>query len=282
MLNISEIGTSVEEFEFLFLVAVAVVEIGIDLISGSKRDYRDTGANIAIAIVYSIASAVFIYAIALAGLKFFGQFGLMPISVNIGTLILAVIVADFIYYWEHRTEHQIRFFWAYHNVHHSSMDYNYTVASRLSWIESCVLWIFYIPMALLGFDPLLILLAVQINTAYQTWIHTQKIGKLGVLEKFINTPALHRVHHASNPEYIDKNFGGILIIWDRLFGTYKSEQEAPVYGLTENIRTYNPVEIQAIAYQRIVRYIFSSRNLGEVWQSVFGSLQWKPQRLRHH
>ena len=282
MLNISEIGTSVEEFEFLFLVAVAVVEIGIDLISGSKRDYRDTGANIAIAIVYSIASAVFIYAIALAGLKFFGQFGLMPISVNIWTLILAVIVADFIYYWEHRTEHQIRFFWAYHNVHHSSMDYNYTVASRLSWIESCVLWIFYIPMALLGFDPLLILLAVQINTAYQTWIHTQKIGKLGVLEKIINTPALHRVHHASNPEYIDKNFGGILIIWDRLFGTYKSEQEAPVYGLTENIRTYNPVEIQAIAYQRIVRYIFSSRNLGEVWQSVFGSLQWKPQRLRHH
>ena len=281
MLNINELSTEIEEFEFLFLVAVAVVEIGIDLISGSQRDYKDTGANVAIATIYAFTSAIFGYAVAYTGLQLFSQFSLFDIPVNVWTLILTIIIADFIYYWEHRTEHQIRFFWAYHNVHHSSTDYNYTVASRLSWVESCFLWIFYVPMALLGFNPLLIFLGVQISAAYQTWIHTQKIGKLGILERIINTPALHRVHHASNPRYIDKNFGGILMIWDRLFGTYQPEKEKPVYGLTENINTTNPIKIQAIVYQRMMRYVLNSRNTKEVWQSIFSNLQWKPQKLWH-
>jgi len=276
MLNINDLSLQIEEYEFLFLVAVAVVEIAIDLVARSNRSYKDTGANVAIAVVYAVTSAIFGYAVAFSGLKFFSHFALFEIPVNTWTLILTVIIADFIYYWEHRVEHQVRFFWAYHSVHHSSTDYNYTVASRLSWVESCFLWIFYIPMALLGFNPLLIFLGVQISAAYQTWIHTQKIGKLGVLEKTINTPALHRVHHASNPRYIDKNFGGILMIWDRLFGTYQTEREKPVYGLTENINTNNPLKIQAIEYQRIARYVSKSKSKKEVWQSIFGDLKWKP------
>ena len=271
MLNITELAKWVEEAEFLFLITVAIAEVGIDLIYHNKRNYRDTRANIAIAIVYSITAATLGYAIALAGLKFFSQFRLMEIPIDGWRLILAVAIADFIYYWEHRTEHQIRFFWAYHNVHHSSTDYNYTVASRLSWVETWFLWIFYIPMVLLGFDPLLVFLAVQINTAYQTWIHTQKIGRLGILERVINTPALHRVHHASNPGYIDKNFGGILMIWDRLFGTYQAERETPIYGLTENINTNNPIKINGIEYQRIGRDMFESKSWKEIWQSIFGS-----------
>ena len=279
MLNISDLNLQIEGYAFLLLIMLAVIEIGIDLISHSNRNYKDTGANIAIAIGYAFASAIFSYVVALGGLSFFAQFSLFSIPENIWTLILTVIVADFIYYWEHRTEHQIRFFWAYHNVHHSSTDYNYTVASRLSWVESCFLWMFYIPMALLGFNPLLIFLGVQISAAYQTWIHTQKIGKLGVLEKIINTPALHRVHHASNPRYIDKNFGGILMIWDRLFGTYQVEREKPVYGLTENINTRNPIKIQAIEYQRIARYISRSRSVKEVWRSIFGNLHFLPKNV---
>ena len=278
MLDINQLSIEIEELEFLFLIVVAMIEIAIDLVAHNQRNYRDTGANIAIAIVYSITSATVGYAIALGGLKFFSQFSLIHFPINGSTLILAVIIADFIYYWEHRTEHQIRFFWAYHNVHHSSTDYNYTVASRLSWVETFWLWIFYIPLALLGFDPLLIFIAVQINTAYQTWIHTQKIGRLGILEKIINTPALHRVHHASNPQYIDKNFGGILMIWDRLFNTYQPEVEVPVYGLTKNINTNNPIEINTIEYQRIGRYISRSQNLREIWQSIFGTLKWKPKK----
>lgn len=281
MLNISELSQGIEEVEFLFLVILAIIEIGIDFLFAHKRNYQDTVANIAIAIVYSITSTTMIYLIVLTGLSFFSQFSFSKIPINGWTLILAVVIADFIYYWEHRTEHRIRFFWAYHNVHHSSTDYNLTVASRLSWVETCFLWIFYIPMALLGFDPLLILIAVQIDAAYQTWIHTQKIGCLGILERIINTPALHRVHHASNPNYIDKNFGGILMIWDQLFGTYQAEKEVPVYGLTENIKTNNPIRINMLEYQRIAIYISKSRSAKDIWYSVFGTLDWQPKKSKH-
>jgi sterol desaturase/sphingolipid hydroxylase (fatty acid hydroxylase superfamily) len=276
MLDVTKLGSSIEEIDFVILIMLAVAEIAIDLLHRNQRNYRDTIANIAIAIVYIFTSAAAVYFIAVAGLTFFSQFSLMHIATNGWTLILAVVIADFLYYWEHRAEHRIRFFWAYHNVHHSSTDYNYTVASRLSWVETCFLWIFYIPMALLGFDPLLIFLAVQIDAAYQTWIHTQKIGRLGILEQIINTPALHRVHHASNQRYIDQNFGGILMIWDRLFGTYQPEREKPVFGLTENINTHNPIKINAIEYQRIYEYISKSKSLKEIWHSIFGTPESQP------
>lgn len=126
-------------------------------------------------------------------------------------------------------------------------------------------------MALTGFNPLQIFIAIQIVALYQIWIHNQKIGRLGILERIINTPALHRVHHASNSLYIDRNFGGILIIWDRLFGTYQSETETPIYGLTKNIHTNNPLKINLIEYQYLMRDIFNSRSLKEIWSNVFNS-----------
>ncbi len=276
MLDIHKLGNSVEEIDFVVLIILAVVEIAIDLACCNSRSYKDTAANIAIAFVYTFTSTAAIYFVALAGLNFFSQFSLGQIQTNIWSLILAIAIADFIYYWEHRAEHRIRFFWVYHSVHHSSTDYNYTVASRLSWVETFVLWIFYIPMTLLGFNPMLILIAVQISAAYQTWIHTQKIGSLGILAKIVNTPALHRVHHASNPSYIDKNFGGILMIWDRLFGTYRSETEQPKYGLTENIKTNNPIKINAIEYQRIVYYMVRAKSWQDLGNAIFGSPQSKP------
>ncbi|MGC1247032.1 MAG: sterol desaturase family protein [Spirulinaceae cyanobacterium] len=271
MLDITELGKSIEEIGLAILIVLAVVEIVVDILNHNQRNYQDTVANIAIAVVYIFASTAAVYFIALKGLQFFSQFSLMNMETNIWTLILAVAIADFIYYWEHRVEHRIRFFWAYHSVHHSSMDYNYTVASRLSWVETCFLWIFYIPMALLGFEPMLIIIAIQITAAYQIWIHTQKIGHLGILEKTLNTPALHRVHHASNPLYIDKNFGGILMIWDRLFDTYQPETEKPIYGLTKNINTNNPIKINVIEYQRIGSYLVKLKSLKDIWSSICGS-----------
>ena len=252
----------------LLIVLLVAIEIGIDLVQKNQRNYRDTIANIAIAVIYQFTSTTIGYWCAFAGLTFFSQYSLIHWE-NSWTMLLAVIVADFLYYWEHRTEHRIRFFWAYHNVHHSSTDYNLTVASRLSWIEVCILWIFYIPMALIGFNPLQIFIAVQIVALYQIWIHNQKIGRLGILERVINTPALHRVHHASNPLYIDKNFGGILIIWDRLFGTYQSETETPIYGLTKNIHTNNPLKINANEYRYLIRDIVNSRSFKEIWREIF-------------
>ena len=280
MLNLTELESWIEQVDFLLLVVLAIGEIGIDFVCHNQRNYQDTLANIAIAIGYQFTNTILGYACAFAGITFFSQFSPIHIAVNGWTMILAIAIADFLYYWEHRVEHCVRFFWAYHNVHHSSTDYNLTVAARLSWVEVYVLGIFYIPMALIGFNPLQILIAVQITAVYQIWIHTQKIGPLGILEKIINTPALHRVHHASNPNFIDKNFGGILMIWDRLFGTYQPETEAPVYGLTENINTNNPLKINGTEYQRIGKYVLESKSFKEIWYSIFGPLQWKPKRLR--
>jgi Fatty acid hydroxylase superfamily len=163
-------------------------------------------------------------------------------------------------------------------VHHSSTDFNLSVALRLAWIEEFILWIFYIPMVLMGFHPLVVLLSLEIIGLYQVWIHTQKIGRLGILDEFLNTPSLHRVHHGTNRQYIDKNYGGILCIWDKLFGTYEPEQEKVVYGLTKNIGTQNLIKINIIEYLRIWSDIKQSQNLGEVWNSVFGSLAWKPRQ----
>ena len=276
MLDITQLGNWLESADSIFLIIFVVLEVGIDLICRNQRNYRDTLVNIAIAFGYGLSSTILGYGVAYLGIAFFSQFSFIHLETNLWTTILAIAIADFLYYWEHRAEHRIRFFWAYHNVHHSSTDYNLTIAARLSWIETCFVWIFYIPMALLGFDPLQIIIAVQITAVYQTWIHTRKIGKLGVLEKYINTPALHRVHHAANPSYIDKNFGAILMVWDRLFGTYQAEIEAPIYGLTTNINTNNPIKINAIEYLRMGKYIARSRNLKQVWLSIFAPPEWKP------
>jgi sterol desaturase/sphingolipid hydroxylase (fatty acid hydroxylase superfamily) len=195
-------------------------------------------------------------------------------------VLLAILVADFLYYWNHVAEHRIHFFWAYHSVHHSSSDFNLSVALRVGWIDNFILWIFYIPMVLIGFDPIVVLLSLGVIDLYQVWIHNQKIGQLGILDEFLNTPSLHRVHHGANPQYIDKNYGAILCIWDKLFGTYEPEREKVVYGLTENIGTHNLIKINLFEYLRIWSYVKQSQNFGEVWKSIFGSPEWKPRQVR--
>jgi hypothetical protein len=148
---------------------------------------------------------------------------------------------DFFYYWFHRKSHQINALWAAHIVHHQSEEYNLTVALRQSWFQSGFAWVFYLPLAFTGFDPIMFLTVSAFNTIYQFWIHTRAIGKMGPLEWFLNTPSHHRVHHGSNPKYIDKNHAGTLIIWDRMFGTFQNEEEEVVYGITKPLGSWNPV-----------------------------------------
>jgi hypothetical protein len=148
---------------------------------------------------------------------------------------------DFLYYWFHRTSHEVNAFWAAHVVHHQSEEYNLAVALRQGAFQSAFSWIFYLPLALIGFPPLMFLTVSSIDTLYQFWIHTRAIGRLGPLEWVLNTPSNHRVHHGRNPKYIDRNHGGILIVWDRLFGTYQKEEEEPAYGITTPLRSWNPV-----------------------------------------
>lgn len=155
--------------------------------------------------------------------------------------ILLFIGVDFFYYWFHRMSHQVNALWAAHIVHHQSEEYNLTVALRQSWIQGWFSWVFYLPLAFLGFNPILFLTISSLVTLYQFWIHTKAIKHLGFLEYILNTPSHHRVHHGSNPKYIDKNHAGTLIIWDKMFGTFQKEEEEVVYGITKPLASWNPI-----------------------------------------
>ena len=159
--------------------------------------------------------------------------------------ILLFFADDFSYYWFHRISHHVNYFWASHVVHHSSQHYNLAAALRQTWTgNSTGAFLFWAWMPLVGFHPIWILFMQQISLIYQFWIHTETVDKLPAAVEFIfNTPAHHRVHHGSDLKYLDKNHAGILIIWDRLFGSFQQEEERPVYGLTKNIESYNPALI---------------------------------------
>jgi alkylglycerol monooxygenase len=148
---------------------------------------------------------------------------------------------DFAYYWFHRVSHRVNAVWATHVVHHQSEEYNLAVALRQGAFQGWFSWVFYLPLAVLGFPPLMFLTLSAFDTLYQFWIHTRVIGRLGPLEWVLNTPSHHRVHHACNPKYIDRNYAGTLIVWDRMFGSFKQEQDEPVYGITRPLRSWNPV-----------------------------------------
>ncbi len=160
------------------------------------------------------------------------------------SVLLCVLVYDFIFYWAHRYGHEVNLFWGAHVVHHQSEEYNLSVALRQSWFHHMLAFFFFLPMPLLGFSPMTFAAGAAIQTLYQFWIHTRAMGKFHpVIEFVFNTPSHHRVHHAINPKYIDKNHGGVLIIWDRMFGTFKEEETADeiTYGITTQLKSWNPV-----------------------------------------
>jgi alkylglycerol monooxygenase len=155
--------------------------------------------------------------------------------------VVCFLGVDCCYYWFHRVSHRVNAVWATHVVHHQSEEYNLAVALRQGAFQGWFSWVFYLPLAVLGFPPLMFLTLSAFDTLYQFWIHTRVVGKLGPLEWVLNTPSHHRVHHACNPKYIDRNYAGTLIVWDRLFGSFKEEQDEPVYGITRPLRSWNPV-----------------------------------------
>lgn len=168
--------------------------------------------------------------------------------------VLAVLAVDFVYYWEHRAGHRVRLLWALaHSVHHSSPQYNQTVGLRISLLDGFLTFWFYVPLVLVGFEPVLVVAAYSVMLGYQQWLHTETVGKLRWLDGWLNTPSNHRVHHGSQAAYLDKNYGGILMIWDRLFGTYQPEGEPVRYGLTQPIDSVNPIEVHLCEVRRSLR-----------------------------
>ena len=185
---------------------------------------------------------------------------------------------DFIYYWNHRFMHEIRTQWALHVVHHSSERYNLSTALRQPVADAITLSIPYGILARVGVRPGLILQARGLNLLYQYWIHTDVIRSIGAGEEVLNTPSHHRVHHGSNPAYLDRNHGSILIVWDRLFGTFQREEEPVVYGLTKNIETYDPVRIAGHEYADILRDVAGSTTWRDRLSFAFRGPGWAYRR----
>jgi sterol desaturase/sphingolipid hydroxylase (fatty acid hydroxylase superfamily) len=177
--------------------------------------------------------------------------------------MLLFFADDFSYYWFHRTAHNVNWFWASHVVHHSSQHYNLAAALRQTWTGNATgSFMFWAWMPLVGFHPVWILFMQQASLIYQFWIHTETINKLPKpLEFVLNTPSHHRVHHGSDLKYLDKNHGGILIIWDRLFGTFQPEEERPTYGLTTNIESFNPIVIAFKTWRDLISKAIASGSL---------------------
>lgn len=169
---------------------------------------------------------------------------LFEIQMGAFTFVLLMIAQDFCYYWFHRASHRIRWMWAAHVVHHSSENMNFSTAFRQSLMYPLAgMWLFWLPLVILGFDPNWVVFVVLLNLGLQFFVHTQAVKKLGPLEWLFNTPSHHRVHHGRNPQYIDKNYAGILIIWDKLFGTFEPENETVIYGITKPINSFNPLTV---------------------------------------
>lgn len=192
--------------------------------------------------------------------------------------ILLFFADDFSFYWHHRLSHEIRILWAAHENHHSSMHYNLGTALRQSWTELFYKYIFWIWLPFVGFQPWMILAMMSVSLAYQFWVHTEAIRRLGPLEWIFSTPSAHRVHHASNVLYLDRNHGGILIIWDRLFGTYQKEldEEPVVYGLTKNVESFNPLVIATHEYVNIARDVRHTTGFWNKVKRLFMPPGWSP------
>jgi sterol desaturase/sphingolipid hydroxylase (fatty acid hydroxylase superfamily) len=261
---------------FIFNISLIFIETLIDLVTSKKRRWKDTGANFLIFIINQLLEKTVVGSVGVICLMPFHWLTPFSIPMNLLTWVLAFFAADLTYYWMHRIEHEKRFLWALHSVHHSSKDYNLSVSFRLSIIEGLIEWIFLIPMILIGFSPFQAIVGLILVAQFQTWIHTERIGKLGWLDKIFNTPSVHRVHHGSNKKYLDKNYGGFLIIWDRIFGTYQKEEEKVIYGLTKDINTNNPLLINFIEFKSILKDLKKCKSWKDRFKIIFGNLSWRP------
>lgn len=204
---------------------------------------------------------------------------IFTIPITWWSFVLLFFADDLSYYWFHRISHECRLFWASHVVHHSSQHYNLSTALRQTWSGSFYSFIFWIWLPLVGFHPAMIMLQMSISLLYQFWIHTEAIDKLPKwFEAIFNTPSHHRVHHGSNPIYLDRNHAGILIVWDKLFGTFQPELETEKvkYGLVKNLNTFNPIKIAFSEWAYMFKDVFTGKKtLKDRWNYITKPPGWK-------
>ena len=251
----------------------------------AAEDYLETGEQ-AVAMKYqydvkdglaaagvgigNLISTAMVKALTFGCILFFYNLTPLYIPTTWWSFIACFFVVDFCRYWAHRIAHEQRFWWATHVTHHSSEQYNFTVSFRLSWTQHLKV-IFFIPAALLGFDPFVFFICMQIGVLYQFWIHTEMIDRMWApIEFFFVTPSHHRVHHATEEKYLDKNYGSSFIIWDRMFGTFCPEAETPNYGILKPVDSYNPVKLVFHEHVDMFRDMATYRHPKAWWRIWFG------------
>ena len=270
-----------EELLVLISIPIYTIVIGIEILYSflkHKGFYSTKGilSNLYLTSL-NLSLDVLVRGICLAVLWYFYQFKFTAIDKSIHPILywsVLVLAEDFMFYWMHRVDHYCRFFWAVHVTHHSSEEFNLTVGFRSSVFQPLYRFVWFIPIALVGFDPLDIMFMYAATQIYGILIHTKTVGKLGPLEWVLSTPSHHRVHHASNIKYLDKNMGMILIIWDRVFGTFAKEEEEVVYGLTTDIKTYNPITMVFHEWKAIYEDLKKQTSFKNKIMYVFGPPGW--------
>jgi sterol desaturase/sphingolipid hydroxylase (fatty acid hydroxylase superfamily) len=245
-----------------------------------KRDFnwRSSLASFGVLVGRSFSEFIPVF-IAMPGAFWLYEHRLFQQSNRLWSWLVLFVGLEFVYYWWHRISHRSRWFWTNHAVHHSPNELNFAAAFRVGWTARLMAtYVVFAPLVLLGFEPQIVFMAYALNLSYQFWIHADWIPRLGPLEGIVNTPAAHRVHHASNLEYLDANYGGVLMVFDRLFGTYRAERDDVRirYGLVEPLYSYNPFKIVFHQFGPLFRDLRGARNAREVLGYLFGPPGWKP------
>ena len=241
-------------------------------------EWKDTLASLAMR-AGNVAVNLLMTGIMFGGLSWAYEHRVLSFEMSAVAWVVLFFLDDFTYYWFHRISHECRFWWAAHVNHHSSRHYNLSTAARQSWTGVVVgTWMPWMPLGFLGFTPTAILAMQSINLFYQFWLHTEAVGRLPRwVETVFNTPSHHRVHHASNPRYLDRNYAGVLMLWDRLFGSYEPEcdEDPPVYGILHNISTYNPIRVAFHEWVAMGRDLLQVRSVRGGLGTVFGAPGWR-------
>jgi sterol desaturase/sphingolipid hydroxylase (fatty acid hydroxylase superfamily) len=265
-----------------FVALILIEMIYTKITKKGRYEFGDSATSLSMGLGNRVAGLLF-GGIIVASYYWIYQFRIFDLGWTWPVMAACFFAEDLAYYWFHRVSHERRWFWASHVVHHSSQHYNLTTALRQTWTGALGLsFIFWLPLVWIGFPPEMVLMFQAISLVYQFWIHTEAIDRMGPLEWVMNTPSHHRVHHAINPRYLDANYAGVLIIWDRLFGTFVPEDrnEQIRYGIISQLGTFNPFRVAFHEWAGIWRDVTRAKSLREALGYLFGPPGWSPDGSR--
>ena len=263
---------------FLPVVAIAIILESLIYKWRYKKSYPwvESATSLGVGLGHQITGIINRLLIQGLMASFIWQYRLFTVPDEWWTYPALFIGLEFCYYWYHRASHEVFLMWATHSTHHSPNEMTLSAAYRLGWLPFLSFtWIFFFPLVLIGFSPVAVFTALSLNLMYQFWLHTKLIPSLGFLEGVINTPSAHRVHHASNPMYLDKNYGGVLVIFDRMFGTYIAEDPNTeiVYGLTHPNYSKNPINVVFKVWKDLIKGVTQKPTLREKLKLIFSPPQ---------